>query len=99
MSKLLDVILIQHIESGTNLLEYRQEETQFKSDHADIFSGFMSAIKGVMSGELNIGSVVLISTDGEKGHNCIIVSKPPIENSSSDLGGVTIDCKIHVLTS
>ncbi|MFX1274604.1 MAG: hypothetical protein ACFFBP_17720 [Promethearchaeota archaeon] len=74
---MLDIILIQHAETGINLLEYRQEDTQFKSEHSDIFTGFLTAIQSI-SHELDIGTVVLISTKGSKGHNCIIVPKPPI---------------------
>lgn len=74
---MLDIILIQDINTGVNLLEYRQEKTQMKSEHSDIFSGFMSAIQKI-SQELNIGTVVLISTEGTKGHNCIIIHQPPI---------------------
>ena len=74
---MLDIILIQHAETGINLLEYRQEDTQFKSEHADIFTGFLTAIQSI-SQELDIGTVVLISTKGSKGHNCIIVPKQPI---------------------
>ena len=75
---MLDIILIQHIETGLNLLEYRQEDTKFNMDHSDIFSGFLNAAQSIMAKELDIGTVVLISTKGTKGHNCIIVSEPPI---------------------
>ena len=74
---MLDIILIQHAETGINLLEYRQEETKFKSEHSDIFSGFLSAIQNITK-ELDIGTVVLISTRGTRGHNCIIIPKPTI---------------------
>ena len=74
---MLDVILIQHVDTGFNLLEYRQEHTVMKPEHSDIFSGFMSAIQNITE-ELNIGYVVLIATEGIKGHNCIIVPKYPI---------------------
>jgi len=74
---MLDIILIQHIETGINLLEYRQSDTKFNSEHSDIFAGFMSAIQTITN-ELNIGVVVLISTEGTKGHNCIIVHQHPI---------------------
>jgi hypothetical protein len=74
---MLDIILIQHADSGINLLEYRQKNTQMKLEHSDIFSGFMTAIQNITS-ELDIGYVVLISTEGKKGHNCIIVPKHPI---------------------
>jgi hypothetical protein len=74
---MLDIILLQDIDTGVNLLEYRQEKTQMRSEHSDIFSGFMSAIQNI-SQELNIGTVVLISTEGSKGHNCIVIHKPPI---------------------
>jgi len=73
----LDILLIQHAETGINLLEYRQKETKFKSEHSDIFSGFLSAIQNITR-ELDIGTVVLISTKGERGHNCIIIPKFPI---------------------
>ena len=75
--KMLDIILIQHAETGLNLLEYRQEQTQFKSEHADIFTGFLSAIQKI-SQELDIGEVILISTKGTRGHNCIIIPHHPI---------------------
>lgn len=74
---MLDILLIQHAETGINILEYRQEETKFKSEHSDIFTGFLSAIQSITK-ELDIGTVVLISTKGSKGHNCIIIPKPPI---------------------
>ena len=74
---MLDIILIQHVDTGLNLLEYRQEHTIMKTEHSDIFSGFMSAIQNITA-ELNIGYVVLIATEGIKGHNCIIVPKYPI---------------------
>ena len=74
---MLDIILIQHADTGLNLLEYRQEHTIMKIEHSDIFSGFMSAIQNITA-ELNIGYVVLISTEGIKGHNCIIIPKYPI---------------------
>lgn len=74
---MLDIILIQHAETGINLLEYRQVDTQFKSEHSDIFTGFLTAIQTITQ-ELNIGTVVLISTIGTRGHNCIIVPRPPI---------------------
>jgi len=74
---MLDVLLIQHVETGIKLLEYRQEQTLFDTDHMDIFTGFLSAIQSITH-ELDIGSVVLISTEGEKGHNCVIIPKDPI---------------------
>ena len=74
---MLDIILIQQDNSGISLLEYRQEQTKMKIEHADIFSGFLNAIQNI-SKELDIGVPVLISTEGLKGHNCIIVPKPPI---------------------
>lgn len=74
---MLDIIFIQHQKSGIRLLEYRQEHTKFQEEHSDIFSGFMSAIQNITR-ELNIGVLVLISTEGAKGHNCIIVHEPPI---------------------
>lgn len=74
---MLDIILIQQDNSGLSLLEYRQEQTKMKIEHADIFSGFLKAIQSI-SKELNIGTPVLISTEGSKGHNCIIVPKAPI---------------------
>jgi len=75
---MLDIILIQHIDTGINLLEYHQDHTKFNVEHSDIFSGFLNAIQSIMSKELDIGTVILISTKGKKGHNCIIVSTPPI---------------------
>ncbi|MFX0059818.1 MAG: hypothetical protein ACFE8J_16085 [Candidatus Heimdallarchaeota archaeon] len=71
---MLDIILIQHNKTGLNLLEYRQERTKMKSEHSDIFSGFLNAIQNI-SKELDIGTVILISTEGSKGHNCIIIPK------------------------
>jgi hypothetical protein len=56
------------------LLEYRQDHTKISSKHADIFSGFMSAIQNI-STELGIGTLILISTGGSEGHNCIIIPK------------------------
>jgi len=73
---MLDIILIQHI-TGISLLEYRLKHTKLNKNHSDIFSGFLSAIQNITQ-ELNIGSVILISTQGEKGHNCIIINKDPI---------------------
>jgi len=75
---MLDIILIQHVDTGINLLEYRQEHTKFNVEHSAIFSGFLNAIQSIMSKELDIGTVILISTKGKKGHNCIIVHRPPI---------------------
>jgi len=74
---MLDIILIQHPNTGLKLLEYRQAHTKITSIHADIFSGFMTAIQNI-STELDIGTLILLSTEGSKGHNCIIVPKPPI---------------------
>ncbi|MBY9004492.1 MAG: hypothetical protein KGD73_11005 [Candidatus Lokiarchaeota archaeon] len=71
---MLDIILLQHPGSGIKLLEYRQDHTKISSVHADIFSGFMSAIQNI-STELDIGTLILISTEGSKGHNCIIIPK------------------------
>ncbi len=74
---MLDIILIQHDNSGINLVEYRQEHTKIGTDHANIFSGFLSAIQNITK-ELNIGTLILISTEGSRGHNCIIVPSSPI---------------------
>ena len=74
---MLDLIIIQHVDTGLNLLEYRKENTLMKTEHSDIFSGFMSAIQNITE-ELNIGYVVLIATEGIQGHNCIIIPKYPI---------------------
>ena len=74
---MLDIILIQHADTGINLLEYRQESTTMKHEHSDIFSGFMTAIQNITT-ELDIGYVVLISTEGKRGHNCIIIPSHPI---------------------
>jgi len=74
---LLDIILIQHQKAGTNLLEYRQDHTKIALEHSDIFGGFLAAIQNITR-ELDIGTLILISTAGLKGHNCIIVPKPPI---------------------
>jgi hypothetical protein len=49
-----------------------------KTEHSDIFSGFMSEIQSIAE-ELNIGYVVLIATEGVKGHNCIIIPQNPID--------------------
>lgn len=74
---MLDIILVQHVDTGLNLVEYRQDHTIMKTEHSDIFSGFMTAIQNITE-ELNIGYVVLIATEGIKGHNCIIIPKYPI---------------------
>ena len=74
---MLDIILIQQDKSGLSLLEYRQEHTKIKIEHTDIFSGFLKAIQNI-SQEIDIGTPVLISTEGSRGHNCIIVPKSPI---------------------
>ncbi len=74
---MLDILLIQHTETSVNLLEYRQEKTSLERVHSDIFTGFLSAIQNITK-ELNIGTVILISTEGARGHNCIIVHKYPI---------------------
>ena len=74
---MLDIILIQDNDTGLDLLEYRQENTTVKIEHTDIFSGFMTAIQNI-SEQLDIGWVALISTQGTKGHNCIIVKSYPI---------------------
>lgn len=74
---MLDIILIQYQETGISILEYRQEHTKFREEHSDIFSGFLTAIHGITQ-ELDIGTPCLISTEGSRGHNCIIVHKPPI---------------------
>ena len=75
---MLDIILIQYVASGLNLLEYRQDHTKFNVEHSSIFSGFLNAVQSIMSHELDIGTVILISTKGKKGHNCIIVPREPI---------------------
>ncbi|NVM34945.1 MAG: hypothetical protein HWN81_05070 [Candidatus Lokiarchaeota archaeon] len=75
---MLDIILIQHVDTGTNLLEYHQDHTTFNMKHSDIFSGFLNAIQSIMSKELDIGTVILITTKGKRGHNCIIVPRHPI---------------------
>lgn len=74
---MLDIILIQHINSATNLLEYRQKHTKLDKRHSDIFGGFLSAIQS-LSTEMRIGNISLIATSGENGHNCLIVRKDPI---------------------
>ena len=74
---MLDIILIQHEGSGINLVEYRQAHTEIGTEHANIFSGFLSAIQNITT-ELNIGTLILISTEGSRGHNCIIVPRSPI---------------------
>ena len=74
---MLDIILIQHEGSGINLVEYRQPHTKIGTDHSSIFSGFLSAIQNITT-ELNIGTLILISTEGSHGHNCIIVPRSPI---------------------
>ncbi|MFX1567425.1 MAG: hypothetical protein ACFFCV_03555 [Promethearchaeota archaeon] len=75
---MLDIILIQHVASGLNLIEYQQEHTKFNLEHSSIFSGFLNAVQSIMSKELDIGTVILISTKGKRGHNCIIVPRDPI---------------------
>ncbi|TFF86294.1 MAG: hypothetical protein EU517_00585 [Promethearchaeota archaeon] len=74
---MLDIILIQHEGTGINLVEYRQNHTRIGTEHSAIFSGFLSAIQNITT-ELNIGTVILISTKGSRGHNCIIVPQSPI---------------------
>ncbi len=74
---MLDIILIQHDVSGINLVEYRQPHTKIGTEHSNIFSGFLSAIQNITT-ELNIGTLILISTEGSRGHNCIIVPRSPI---------------------
>ena len=74
---MLDLVLIQHLHSGVNLIEYIEAETTLNSKHSSIFSGFLSAIQS-MSKELEIGHIALISTEGENAHNCIIVTNEPI---------------------
>jgi len=75
---MLDIILIQHVDTGLNLLEYHQDHTKFNVEHSAIFSGFLNAIQSILSKELDIGTVILISTKGKRGHNCIIIPRPPI---------------------
>ena len=74
---MLDIILIQHVNTGINLVEYRQPHTKIGTEHSDIFSGFLNAIQNITT-ELNIGTVVLIATEGSRGHNCLIIPQPPI---------------------
>ena len=74
---MLDVLLIQDSKSGISILEYHEKDTKFNKDHSDIFSGFLMAIQSITK-ELNIGTVVLISTEGIRGHNCIIIPKSVI---------------------
>jgi hypothetical protein len=74
---MLDIILIQHEVLGINLVEYRQAHTEIGTEHSNIFSGFLSAIQNITT-ELNIGTLILISTEGSRGHNCIIVPRSPI---------------------
>ena len=75
---MLDIILIQHVNSGLNLIEYHQDHTKFNVEHSAIFSGFLNAIQSILSNELDIGTIILISTKGKRGHNCIIVPRHPI---------------------
>jgi hypothetical protein len=74
---MLDIILIQDESTGINLVEYRQPLTKIGTEHSDIFSGFLSAIQNITT-ELNIGTVILIATEGSRGHNCVIVPQSPI---------------------
>ena len=74
---MLDVLLIQHAETGINLIEYHQEGSKFDAKHSDIFSGFLSAIQNV-SEEIDIGTLILLSTEGSRGHNCLIIPRDPI---------------------
>ncbi|TXT64110.1 MAG: hypothetical protein BAJALOKI1v1_610006 [Promethearchaeota archaeon] len=74
---MLDIVLIQYIPTGLNVFEFRQKHAKIDERHSDIFGGFLSAIQSITK-ELDIGAVVLISTQGEKGHNCIIVNRDPI---------------------
>ncbi|MBN1216242.1 MAG: hypothetical protein JXA99_12480 [Candidatus Lokiarchaeota archaeon] len=74
---MLDLILIQDVNSGVNLVEYYKENSPLNTNHSSIFSGFLSAIQA-MSKELEIGNIALISTEGENAHHCIITSVEPI---------------------
>ncbi|MBY9006492.1 MAG: hypothetical protein KGD63_07015 [Candidatus Lokiarchaeota archaeon] len=59
------------------MIEYHEENSPLNTNHSSIFSGFLSAIQA-MSNELEIGKIVLISTEGVNAHHCIIVSIHPI---------------------
>jgi hypothetical protein len=74
---MIDIILIQDPNSGLSLLEYRGVNARLKEEHSEIFSGFLSAIQSI-SKEINIGRVFQISTEGEKGHHCLIVNEGKI---------------------
>jgi hypothetical protein len=74
---MLDFLIIQHFSTGVNLVEYKQESTKMKSEHSDILSRFLTAIQNIKQ-ELDIETIVLISTKGTDGHNCIIIPRIPI---------------------
>jgi hypothetical protein len=65
---MLDLIFIQDKMSGIKLFEFQGAHTLIDSEHALIFSGFLSAIQCISS-ELKIGELTQISTDS---HHCII---------------------------
>ncbi len=74
---MLDIVILQHIHTGINLVEYRHEETNLNPKHSSVFSAFLSAIQA-MTKELEIGNISLISTEGDNEHNCIIVTNEPV---------------------
>lgn len=74
---MFDIIIIQHAETGIVLAEYSAPQTAIDEEHSDLFSGFLSAVQGVTK-EINIGQLCQVSTEGEKGHHCLICSRGPI---------------------
>ena len=74
---MLDLVLIQHVNSGINLVEYQKDNSTLNPKHSSIFSGFLSAVQA-MSKELEIGTISLISTEGVNAHHCLIMSDDPI---------------------
>ena len=65
---MLDLILIQDKASGIKLFEFQGPHALIDSEHALIFSGFLSAIQCITT-ELNMGDLSQISTDS---HHCLI---------------------------
>ncbi|HMF31688.1 MAG TPA: hypothetical protein VKK79_09750 [Candidatus Lokiarchaeia archaeon] len=71
---MLDLILILDAASGIALFEHQGAHVLIDGDHADIFSGFLSAVQSVTV-ELKIGALTQLSTDT---HHCIIHREGPI---------------------
>ncbi len=58
-----------------NLIVYHQDHTKFNKIISDIFSGFLNVMLSIMYKELDIRTIILISTKGERGYSCIIVPR------------------------